>query len=61
MLKKIIIGLFAGTVTGLFGSGGRYDTCSSFYIYFKIRRKRGEGNINILYTPNGMCKLNFLF
>lgn len=33
MLKKIIIGIFAGTVTGLFGSGGRNDTGSSFYFY----------------------------
>lgn len=38
MIKKIIIGLIAGAVTGLFGSGGRYDISSSFYLYFKTRR-----------------------
>lgn len=42
MLKKIIIGLVAGTVTGLFGSGGRYDTCSSFYFYLKTSEKRNQ-------------------
>lgn len=33
MLKKIIIGIFAGIITGLFGSGGRDDTRSSFYFF----------------------------
>ena len=33
LLKKLIIGTIAGLVTGLFGSGGRNDTCASFYFY----------------------------
>lgn len=33
MLKKMVIGIFAGIVTGLFGSGGRDDTGPSFYFY----------------------------
>lgn len=37
MIKKILIGLLAGIVTGLFGSGGRYDTSSSFYLYIKAK------------------------
>lgn len=34
-LKKIIIGILAGTITGLFGAGGRDDISSSFYLYLK--------------------------
>lgn len=39
MIKKIIIGILAGIITGLFGAGGRNDTSSSIYVYFKIGRE----------------------
>jgi len=42
MIKKIIIGLIAGVITGLFGAGGRHDTCSSIYIYPKTSEKKNQ-------------------
>ena len=61
MLKKIVIGIFAGAVTGLFGSGGRDDTCSSFYFFTELRWEKSESNFNSMHTSNGLCKLDFLF
>lgn len=61
MLKKILIGFFAGIITGLFGAGGRNDTCSGIYTTIKNGRKICKSNINLLYTSTCMCKWIFLF
>ena len=60
MLKKILIGLIAGTVTGLFGSGGGMVLVPAFTFILKLRRKRIESNISFLHTSYGVCKFYFL-
>lgn len=61
MLKKIIIGLLAGTITGLFGSGGGMILVPAFTYILKLRRKRSKSNVSILYITNGMYGIDFLF
>ena len=34
MLKKVLVGIAAGVISGLFAAGGRNDSCSSTNSHF---------------------------
>ncbi len=50
MFKKVMVGLTAGFITGLFGSGGRNGTSSCLYLYIKTSvKKRQERHLFFAY------------
>lgn len=51
MLKKIIIGLFAGTVTGLFGSGGGMILVPAFTFILKMGEKEARATSIFCILP----------
>ena len=56
MIKKIVIGLFAGVVSGLFASGGGMIVVPAFISVLKMDEPRGKSNICFCNTSNGNNK-----
>lgn len=59
-LKKIIIGLFAGTVTGLFGSGGGMILVPTFTFLLKLGEKESRATSIFCILPM-VCVSSFFY
>lgn len=56
MIKKVVIGLFAGVVSGLFASGGGMIVVPAFISVLKMDEPRCKSNICFCNTSNGNSK-----
>ena len=56
MIKNVIIGLFAGAVSGLFASGGGMIVVPAFISVLKMDEPRSEGYICVCNIANGNSK-----
>ncbi|MCI8393011.1 MAG: sulfite exporter TauE/SafE family protein [Clostridia bacterium] len=61
MLKKIIIGLLAGTVTGLFGSGGGMILVPAFTFILKLGEKEARATSVFCILPMVCASSIFYF
>lgn len=61
MIKNIIIGLFAGVVSGLFASGGGMIVVPAFINILKMDEPRSESYFCFFNIANGNSKRLFLF
>lgn len=56
MIKNVIIGLFAGVVSGLFASGGGMIVVPAFINVLKMDEPRSKGNFCFCNIANGHRK-----
>lgn len=61
MLKKILIGLLAGTVTGLFGSGGGMILVPAFTFILKLGEKEARATSVFCILPMVCASSLFYF
>lgn len=61
MLIKAIIGLFAGTVTGLFGSGGGMILVPAFTFLLKLEEKEARATSILCILPMVCASSVFYF
>lgn len=60
MLKKILIGLFAGIVTGLFGAGGGMILVPAFTYIFKMEERSARATSIFCILPF-VCVSGFFY